>query len=96
MGNITLDQATFEISSPFGNFRLANKEFQMMETLISNPGHVISSERFLEKIWGYDSDVDIHVVWVYISYLRKKLSALKATIKITAVRNSGYLLEEIQ
>lgn len=95
MGNITLDRATFEMSTPFGSFRLANREFQMMETLISNPGHVIPSERFPEKIWGYDSDVDSHVVWVYISYLRKKLTALKATIKITAARNSGYLLEEI-
>lgn len=52
MGNITLDRATFEMSTPFGSFRLANREFQMMETLISNPGHVIPSERFLEKICG--------------------------------------------
>ncbi len=95
MGNTTLDRATFELSTPFGSFRLANKEFQIMETLISNPGHIIPGERFLEKIWGYDSDVDMHVVWVYISYLRKKLTALKANIKITAARNSGYLLEEI-
>lgn len=52
MGNITLDRATFEMSTPFGSFRLANREFQMMETLISNPGHVIPSERFLKKICG--------------------------------------------
>ena len=93
-GNITLDCATYELSSASGSFKLANREFQMMELLISNPTHLIPTQRFLEKIWGYDSDVDIHVVWVYISYLRKKLDALGATIQIKAVRNAEYFLEE--
>lgn len=93
-GNITLDRATFELSSPTGSYRLANREFQMMELLISNPRHLISAERFLEKIWGYDSEAEINVVWVYISYLRKKLSALHANIQIKATRNAGYSLEE--
>ena len=93
-GNITLDQATFELSSPHGNFRLANKEFQMMELLLRNPRQIIPTERFLERIWGYDSDVELNVVWVYISYLRKKLAALKADAQIKATRNAGYSLEE--
>ncbi len=94
-GNITLDRATFELSSPSGSFRLANKEYQMMEMLMTNPRNLISTERFMEKIWGYDSDTEISVVWVYISYLRKKLNALGATIQIKAARNAGYSLEEI-
>ena len=94
MGNITLDRATFELSSPTGSFRLANKEFQMMEFLMSNPRHVISAERFMEKIWGYDTEAELNVVWVYISYLRKKLAALGADIQIKATRNAGYSLEE--
>lgn len=93
-GNLTLDQTTFVLSSPTGNFRLANKEFQMMEMLMSNPHMLISSERFLEKIWGYDSEAEINVVWVYLSYLRKKLAALKANVQIKATRNAGYSLEE--
>lgn len=93
-GNIVLDRATFELSSPDGNFRLANKEFQMMEMLMMNPRCLISAERFLEKVWGYDSEVEINVVWVYISYLRKKLAALHANIQIKAQRNAGYSLEE--
>lgn len=93
MGNITLDQATFELSSPHGSFRLANKEFQMMELLMRNPRQRISSERFLERIWGYDSDVELNVVWVYLSYLRKKLAALQANVQIKAFRNAGYALE---
>lgn len=71
MGNITLDQATFELSSPAGSFRLANKEYQMLEMMMRNPRQIISAERFMERIWGYDSDAEINVVWVYISYLRK-------------------------
>ena len=93
-GNVTLNRATFEISSPVGTFRLANKEFQMMEILMSNPQQLISTERFMEKIWGYDSDTEINVVWVYISYLRKKLVALGADIQIKATRNAGYSLEK--
>ena len=92
-GNITLDQATFELSSPAGSFRLANKEFQMMEMLMRNPRQLIPTERFLERIWGYDSEVELSVVWVYISYLRKKLSALRYNIQIKVTRNAGYSLE---
>lgn len=95
-GNVTLDQSTFELSSPSGSFQLANKEFQMMELLMLNPRQLISSERFLERIWGYDSDVGLNVVWVYISYLRKKLTALHADIRIKAVRNAGYSLEMLK
>jgi len=95
-GNITLDQPSFELSSPSGSFRLANKEFQMIELLMRNPGQLIPTERFLEKIWGYNTDVETNVVWVYISYLRKKLSALNADIQIKATRNTGYSLEEIK
>lgn len=94
LGNITLDQTTFELSSPYGSFRLANKEYQMMELLLRNPRQLIPSERFLERIWGYDSEVELNVVWVYISYLRKKLTALQADIQIKATRNAGYSLEE--
>lgn len=94
VGNLTLNRGSFELSSPTGSFRLANKEYQMMELLMANAGQLISSDRFLEKIWGLDSDVESSVVWVYISYLRKKLTALNANVSIRAVRNAGYLLEE--
>lgn len=93
MGNVTLDRKTFTLSSETGSFRLANKEFQMMEMLMTNPKRLISAEMFMERIWGYDSDSEINVVWVYISYLRKKLVALNATIEIKATRNAGYSLE---
>ena len=95
-GNVTLDRTTFELSTVTGSFRLANKEFQMAEYLFSNPRRIISTEQFMEKIWGYDSDAEVNVVWVYISYLRKKLAALGADVRIVASRNLGYSLEGAQ
>ena len=94
VGNVTLDRATYELSSPVSSFRLANKEYQMMEYLMSNPHRVISTEMFMEKIWGWDNEAEINVVWVYISYLRKKLMALSADIQIKSSRNAGYSLED--
>ena len=93
-GNITLDRASFELSSKKGSFRLANKEYQMMECFMANPHRVISTEMLMEKIWGWDNEAEINVVWAYISYLRKKLSALGADIKIKSSRNAGYSLED--
>jgi len=92
-GNLTLDLASYTLSSPTVNFRLTNKEFQMLEMLMANPGQLIPSERFLERIWGYDSEAESNVVWVYISYLRKKLTALHANVQLKAARNAGYFLE---
>lgn len=95
LGNITLDRASFELSSPDGSFRLANKEYQIMEMLISSPRCLISIDQFLEKIWGCDKEIEANVVWVYISYLRKKLTTLKANVQIKVSRGVGYTLEEM-
>ena len=80
VGNVTLNCASFELAGPAGSYKLANKEFQMMEMLMRNPKSLISTERFMDRIWGYDSDAELSVVWVYISYLRKKLSAVGADV----------------
>lgn len=94
LGNLSLNRETFELSSDKGSFRLGNKEFQMIELLMNNPGRLISTEQFMEKIWGYETEAEINVVWVYISYLRKKLVALEANVEIKASRGVGYTLEE--
>ena len=93
-GNVVLDSASYELSGPAGNFRLANKEYQMLEMLMRQPNRLVSTERFMERIWGYDSESEVNVVWVYISYLRKKLAAVGANVRIKAQRNAGYCLEE--
>ena len=92
LGNLTLNLSNYELSTPFGSFRLANKEFQMMEMLLRNPNNLISAEMFLEKIWGFETDAEINVVWVYISYLRKKLTSLRSDVQIKATRGVGYSL----
>ncbi len=92
--NLILDQTSYELSTSYGSYKLTNKEYQMMELLISSPHNIFSADLFLEKIWGYESDVDINVVWVYISYLRKKISSLKADVIIKATRGVGYSLED--
>lgn len=92
-GNLTLNRGTFELSTPTGSVKLAAKEFQMMEYLMSNPGMLISTERFMDKVWGLDFDGDINIVWTNLSYLRKKLVQIEADVKIKATRNAGYSLE---
>jgi DNA-binding response OmpR family regulator len=95
-GNVTLNRATCELKAGDNRVRLGHKEFQMMETLMLNPNNVVSTERFMEKIWGYESDAEIGVVWVYLSYLRKKLLSISADVQIKANRNLGYSLEKIE
>ena len=95
-GNVILNRTDFLMIGPNGQERLANKEFQLMEMLMINAGQCISTERFLEKIWGYDSDAEINVVWVNLSALRKKLVSVGADIRIRVSRGLGYSLEEVQ
>ena len=70
--------------------RLANKEYQMLEMLMTNPGQIISADQFMDRIWGYDSEAEQNVVWVYISYLRKKLASVGSATQIKATRGVGY------
>ncbi|MFI3284610.1 MAG: response regulator transcription factor [Erysipelotrichaceae bacterium] len=95
LGNVCLNRATFDLYSEKTSIKLAGKEFQMMEMLMMNSGHIIPTDRFMDKIWGFDTDAQINVVWVNISYLRKKLESLEATIEIKATRNTGYCLQEV-
>ena len=68
-------------------------EFQMMEMFLCNQGHSITHKRLLEKIWGDEKQVQTNVVWMYISYLRKKLEALHANLQITEASHAEYILE---
>lgn len=92
-GDVSLERQSFILTGPQGSVRLAGKEFQMMEMLMTNPNQVIATERFLEKIWGYDSEAEINVVWVNLSGLRKKLQSIGSAVRIRAARGVGYQLE---
>lgn len=93
-GDVELDRLTYELISKKNKVLLTSKEFQIMEMLMMNKNQMIPSERIMEKVWGYDSDVESNVVWTYISYLRKKLRILESTVDIKSVRNIGYMLED--
>ena len=92
-GKVTLDCSSYDLTGPGGSFKLAGKEYQMMEMLMRNPRKLISTEHFMDRIWGYDSETELNIVWVYISMLRKKLKAIDADIEIKAQRGVGYYLE---
>ena len=92
-GDCALNSLNYELAAPGGKVKLQNKEYQIMELLMANKNSIISAELMMEKIWGYDSDTEINVVWVNISYLRKKLSQIGSGVSIKAVRNQGYTLE---
>ena len=93
VGDCTLNCLNYELTGPGGSVKLQNKEYQIMEILMANQNLVISADLMMEKVWGYDSDAEINVVWVNISYLRKKLGQIKSNVAIKAVRNQGYILE---
>ncbi len=92
-GDLTLDRGGFELCCGESRVRLGNREFQMMELLMEGAGRVIPTETFMERIWGYDTEAEISVVWVYISYLRKKLASLGSKCEIRATRGVGYSLD---
>ena len=94
-GNLTLDKVNYEMFTEDGRESVGNKEFQIIEMLMMNKGQYISAERFFEKIWGYESEADIAVIWVNISNLRKRLKKLNADVEIKAKRDIGYRIEAI-
>lgn len=95
-GNISLNLQSYELSGNGQTFVLPKLEYQLMELLMINRGIFLSTEDILVKIWGYDTDAELGTVWVYISYLRKRLAALNANVCIRAKRNIGYTLEVME
>ncbi len=92
--NMTLDYNTFDLVAERA-VHLTNKEYRLMEILMLNSSTLLSTERIMEKVWDYDSEAEINVVWAYLSSLRKKMEKIGAKATIKAVRGQGYKLEEI-
>ena len=90
--SVTLNKATYELGYNDKYVRLASREFQMLEMLMKMPGQVIPTDQFMDKIWGWDSEVEVSIVWVYISNLRKKFATIQAPIEIHAIRGVGYCM----
>lgn len=92
---LSLNDSTYELCCGDNRIRLSGREYQMMEMLIENPRHIIPTSKFMERIWGWDSDVDVSIVWVYVSNLRKKLNKIGAKVEIHAMRGVGYSIESV-
>lgn len=93
-GELCLSLATNELSTPGQSVRLAFKEAELLKLLIANKGVILSKETILRKLWGDESDAVENNVEAYVSFLRKKLSFLRSSVKIQAIRRQGYLLLE--
>ena len=94
IGELVLNRETFQLEYKNKSLYLGKKEYQMMELFMENPGMFISQEQIFSRIWGYNSETNSQVVWVNISYLRKKIADLQAPFIIMAQRGTGYRLEE--
>lgn len=90
---LELNKNTCAIIYGGNDVKLSLKEYHIMEMLISNPHQILSKERIIEKIWGYESDVEYNNIEVYISFLRKKIAVLSAPVQIKTARGIGYSLE---
>jgi DNA-binding response OmpR family regulator len=90
--DISLDRDTFELVCEDRRITLGKKEFQLIEMLMLNSGKSISKEKFIEKIWGFDTDAEYNSIEVYVSFLRKKLMAVGAKTEIKSIRGIGYTL----
>ena len=93
-GDIILNTGNGTLECAGKSVRLSGREFQLMEMFMRSPKIIFSAERIMEKIWGWDTDAEINVVWVHISNLRKKLKAIDSVVSIYANRGLGYVLEE--
>lgn len=92
-GDLSLHTGSFELRRGERSVLLPRIEYRLMESLIRNQGQYLSTEDLLVKGWGYDTEAELGTVWVYISYLRKRLTSLGSCVFIKARRGIGYTLE---
>lgn len=93
-GDISLSRRSMELISGSRSIKLGQKEFLLLDVLISNKSHIVTKDMLAEKVWGPDDCTEYNNVEVYVSFLRKKLSLLGSRVQIKATRNIGYSLEE--
>lgn len=93
-GDLTLDKGTMDLHCREASVRLGNKAFRLMEMLMENPHRVFTVDQLINRVWGWDNETEMNLLWVTISQLRKKLAELGTEAEINAVRGVGYSLEE--
>lgn len=94
-GNTTLNLKTYELSTENGSLKVSAKECELLRFFLSNTKFIATRDDLINKVWGFDSEIESNSIEVYISFLRKKLLFLKSNINITTIRGVGYKLEII-
>lgn len=92
--DLTLNRKTREVKRDSRSIELTAKEFDLLEYLIAHPRQVLTRDRILEEVWGYDFMGDSNIIEVYIRYLRLKLEAEGEKRLIQTVRGVGYVLKD--
>ena len=93
-GDLTLNKGTMDLHCREASVRLGNKAFRLMEMLMENPHRVFTIDQVINRVWGWDNETELNLLWVTVSQLRKKLTELGTSVVINAVRGVGYSLEE--
>ena len=92
--DLQLDKSSCELRCGAQSVRLTGKMYQMEDLFVENPKHLFSVHQLMDRVWGWDSEAEINVVWVNISQLRKKMSELGSETEIRVYRGTGYALEK--
>jgi len=92
VGDLTLDEDTYEVERAGIPIKLTAKEFDLLRYLMQNPRRVLSKAQILDQVWSYDFGGNSSVVEIYISYLRKKVDTLGEPL-IHTVRGVGYTIK---
>lgn len=93
-GDINLNISNYDLSCKDAAVTLTQKEFEILNYFMQRPKNIVSKDDLITKLWGFDSDVEYNNIEVYISFIRKKLTFINSSVKITTIRRAGYKLEE--
>ena len=93
-GDIRLNLSTYDLECKNNSITLTLKEFDILHYFMQRPKSIVSKDDLITKLWGFDSEADHNNIEVYISFLRKKLTHIDSSVRISTIRRVGYKLEE--
>ncbi|MBB5790948.1 response regulator transcription factor [Jiangella mangrovi] len=94
MGDLALDPVTRDVTRGARAIRLTRTEFSLLELLLRHPRQVLTRDRILEEVWGYDFPTTANSLEVYVGYLRRKTEEQGEPRLIHTVRGVGYVARE--
>ena len=92
-GDLVLDLKNASLKCNNNEIQISGKELELLEQLLINKNQVLSKDKLLERIWGYESEAEYNNLAVYLTFIRRKLKLLNSKVNVKAVRDLGYRLE---